>query len=304
MMSLRSALAGLVCALLLGACGGAQPGGSSAATMEWLPASLNSVDLLYVANQSTVTVYSYPQGKFIQTLRGDFSSPEGACSDTSGYVWIVNSGANELIGFLHGGQFPERVLIDRGAHPRDCSVDPTTGNLAVTNGANAPGVAIYNKARGRPKIYSDANFKVYLYCSYDDKGNLFVDGQGSSSSTFELAEMAKGSQTLKRVTLNHSIVYTVGLRWDGADLAIGDGTNVDEFEISGTKGKLKGMTPLNDDYQVFQFWIEKHTLIGAEPYAESVRYWPYPKGGQPTKTIMDHLLLPSAATVSLASKLH
>lgn len=304
MMSLRSALAGLVCALLLGACGGAQTVGSSVATMEWLPASVNSEDLLYVANQSNVTVYSYPQGKFIQTLRGDFSSPEGACSDTSGYVWIVNSGANELIEFSHGGQFPERVLIDREAHPRDCSVDPTTGNLAVTNGGNAPGIAIYNKARGRPKIYSDVNFKVYLYCSYDDKGNLFVDGQGSSSSTFELAEMAKGSQTLKRVTLNHSISYTVGLRWDGADLAIGDGTNVDEFAITGMKGTLKGMTPLNDDYEVFQFWIEKHTLIGAEPYTESVRYWSYPKGGQPTKTITDHLLLPSAATVSLASKLH
>ena len=68
-----------------------------------------------------------------------------------------------------------------GYFPFGCSVDPTTGDLAVTNFSTASGralgnVVIYEHAKGKPKKrYTDAAISGMLLCGYDDKGNLFVD---------------------------------------------------------------------------------------------------------------------------------
>jgi len=99
-----------------------------------------------------------------------------------------------------------------------------------------------------------------------------------SSSTFELAEMSKGSHTFRRVTLNHSVSYAWDLRWDGADLAIGDGTNVDDVAISGTNGRLRGVVPLDGDYALLQFWLRSIPSSALSPMPRAFGTSRIPRG--------------------------
>ena len=62
-----------------------------------------------------------------------------------------------------------------------CGVDPTTGDLAVASinlDSLASWVEVYQGATGDPKDYYDNEIINYTFVSYDDKGNLFVDGSG------------------------------------------------------------------------------------------------------------------------------
>jgi hypothetical protein len=117
-----------------------------------------------------------------------------------------------------------------------------TGNLAVTNVStaydySAGDVVIYTNAKGTPTNYGDSNFDQYLFCGYDNKGDLFVDGINYGSA-FVFAELPKGSKTLKNITLNQSFQYGGGVQWDGTYVAVGDqiAAVIYQFTISGSSG--------------------------------------------------------------------
>ena len=137
--------------------------------------------LLYVSDTETsnVYVYTYPGGVLKQTL-GGFIDPGGECVDAKGNVFVTNTGGLDIVEYAHGASTPAATLNDPGYFPFGCSVDPTTGNLAVTNFSTASGsgsgnVVIYEHAKGKPKKrYTDAAISGMLLCGYDDKGNLFV----------------------------------------------------------------------------------------------------------------------------------
>ena len=117
----------------------------------WMRAEAKSSDLLYVSNpgNNTVTVYAYQSRKLVGTLNG-FSDPAGLCADAAGDVWITNEGGSNVIEYAHGGTQPIKTLNDGSKQPLACSVDATTGNLAVLN---ADDVAVYQRASGSPKLY-------------------------------------------------------------------------------------------------------------------------------------------------------
>jgi hypothetical protein len=48
---------------------------------------------------------------------------------------------------------------------------------------------------------------------------------------------------------------------------------------------------------VFQFWIDRTKVVGADTYASDVGVWSYPKGGSALKTITG-LYVPLGVTVS------
>ncbi len=128
------------------------------------------------------------------------------CTDDHGDVFmteIVDS-TGRIVEYAHGGTHPIATLTDPG-YPMGCSVDPTTGDLAVANFATSSqsgGLAIYKSATGNPTSFTDPSFHTYSFCGYDDQGNLFVDGIGPEpSNSFKLAELAKRSSSLTTVTL-------------------------------------------------------------------------------------------------------
>ncbi|HLY01583.1 MAG TPA: hypothetical protein VKR56_03715 [Candidatus Cybelea sp.] len=50
------------------------------------------------------------------------------------------------------------------------------------------------------------------------------------------------------------------------------------------------------------FWIDGHTVVGGNHGDNNVQYWPYPGGGDPTKTITKGVGGPDGLTISKARK--
>ncbi len=256
-----------------------------------------SENLLYITGGcGGICVFSYPGGTLVGEL-ADSNTPFGECVDKSGDVFVANFGTEGgtpgIVEYAHGGTSPIATLSDPGYSPEACSIDPTTGNLAVTNdsfGSGSSGVvAIYANAKGDPTDYADPKISYMGFCGYDDEGNLFVDGQ--YEGTFELAEMLKGSSSFKRIELKQPLGYSLNLQWAGKYIALAASSSVIyHVVVKGSKATVVGTTLLNGP--VFesegQFWIQGGTII--TPYApgsstEEVGLWKYPTGGLVRKNI-------------------
>jgi hypothetical protein len=98
----------------------------------WMSPSAERADLLYISDAKSAEVYVYRLRdlKLSGTLAG-FSYPGGECSDGRGNVWITD--ASRIVEYAHGGTSPISVLSDPNVYAVSCSVDPSSGNLAVTN---------------------------------------------------------------------------------------------------------------------------------------------------------------------------
>jgi hypothetical protein len=264
--------------------------------------------LLYVGgNNNQVTVYSYPDGKLVATLKNPhFSLPSGECVDKAGDVFITNLGTAQIFEYAHGGKTPIATLKAAAKNPSGCSVDLNNGNLAVTTQGSGSGgnVAIYAHARGTPKTYTDPSLYEYFYCGYDNAGNLFVEGLTPTTFTFQLAELPNGKSKFTNISLNQSIGYPGGVQWDGKYVVVGDAyvSNLYEFAISGTTGTLQSTTNLKGANDVQQFWIHGHAVIAADHGDSQVTFYRYRAGGNPTKTITQGIEFPDGLTLSVAQK--
>jgi hypothetical protein len=283
----------------------------------WMSPAAKPENLLYVSNSqnNTVAVYAWGHTELVGTLTG-FSAPQGLCVDKRGDVFVTDANAAQIVEYTHGGASPIATLSDSGYVPVDCSIDRTTGNLAVANGAGMSGgpgnVAIYQNASGAPMLLSAPNFHSYFRCGYDDSGNLYVGGDTSSDSVL-VAELPKGGSTFADISLNQTIYSLGGVKWDGKYLDIEDqeGNDVYQFTISGSAGSLQGTVPLGGaPGAVAAVWIPKFGngqvnaqathIVGISslgPSTGAVQYWAYPAGGSPTKAITD-AEVPTGVTVS------
>lgn len=266
-----------------------------------------SQDLLYVSNLRSVTIYSYPRGRLEGTLKGLYEA-RGECVDQNGDVFVTNVGADQILAYAHGARKRFRALPGYGL-PEACSIDPTSGDLATADSDGT--IAIYKNAQGEPRVFKrHSPFKQALWCSYDNKGNLFVDGLGEGVSNFVLAELPRFGRGMRPVTLDQSMGYPGGVQWDGKYLNVGSyessGTGtpvVYRFKISADRGRAVGMTTLGSGASdVRQFWIQDVTLIAPtqRPLESDVFFYAYPRGGKATKKIRAGLDSPVGAVVSLA----
>jgi hypothetical protein len=261
--------------------------------------------LLYVSDSGTneVHVYSFPGGTSEGTLTG-FDYPYGMCTDKKGDIWIANFLAHEILEYAHGGTSPIATLSDPNEYPFACSVDPTTGNLAVSNifgtGSIAGSIAVYADAQGSPTIYSDSSIYYMEYCGYDKQGDLFMDGTPQSSGSFELAELPKGGSSIGNITLSGTIHSPGGVQWWGKYLTVGDDyyesqstSSVDQIQVSGSTASIVGYTVLTGSAYVQGYTIAKSrdragkAIVVAPNLAASsnVLFYKYPAGGTATKTL-------------------
>jgi hypothetical protein len=252
-------------------------------------------NLLYVADDGVgVIVYSYSPSPFKYVgLLAEPQFPEGECVDSAQDVFITDDsvdGSGGIFEYAHGGTSPIAILGDPYAVPQHCSIDPTTGNLAVVGYpyvGDSYGVAIYKNARRKPTFYA-SSFEVYD-CGYDDKGNLFIDGEVLSGH-LDFAELPKGGTTFSNITLNQSFRAGGGIQWDGKHLAVGDLTAavIYQFDISGSAGTEIGSTPLTGSGEVWQFFVEGDRVIAPSNFGDDksgfVSTYDYPAGGTAKKT--------------------
>jgi|GEM_PF-309121 hypothetical protein len=326
----RYALCICMAATLLVGCGGSQPpiGAPGAVPQSraiathaergrsWILPEARRGALLYISNASlNVYVYSYPRGQHVGTLSVSYE-PHGECVDASGDIFIpANSTSSQNPGivyeYAHGGTNPIATLNDPGL-PLGCSVDPTTGNLAVSNtydtsnpyNAQNGSIAIYAAAQGQPTMYYSSQFGMGL-CGYDDKGTLYLTGGTGNTRQVQLLRLRKGSGSFELIRVNKKIYYGLFLapsvQWDGQYMTVssvlkrsayfgqkGRGTVfVYRLAISGSSATVIGITKLVSNRNIHggQSWIQGNTIIGNDPTYRTVSLWPYPEGGKPDRII-------------------
>ncbi|MBV8530909.1 MAG: hypothetical protein JO104_06295 [Candidatus Eremiobacteraeota bacterium] len=251
--------------------------------------------LLYVTNYYANDVLVYSNNKLVGTLTG-FNGPDGICTDLAGDVWITNNLAGNAVEYAHGGTAPVSMVSDPNVYPLGCSVDPTTGNLAIANIYATKGtqgsIAIYAGAQGPPAYYTDSSMYYVYYCGYDAAGNLFVDGR-TIGGAFQFAELPKSSSTFTNITLSGATDYFPGnVQWDGSYVAVGDqqyqNANASAvYRTTGASGKVVGTTPLTGAKDVMGFYVlpKTHSLIGPDVDDNDVGLYRYPAGGNPTNRI-------------------
>ena len=266
-------------------------------------------NLLYLSDYANgdVRIYAYPAGTPVGTLSG-FAGPAGLCVDKAGNVWVVNS-PTALAEYPHGGTHRITTLHDfKAISLLGCSVDPATGNLAVTDLGSARGaghVSIYAKAAGTPTRYYGTNLRYVYFCGYDPAGNLFVDALDGQNNT-RLVEISRGSKTLKQIKLNESVAFPGGVQWDGKYIAVGDQeynhqheSAIYQVSVSGSNGNVVGVTKLDASCDVLQYWIAGSHVVAPDACLNKVNVYPYPAGGGATKQI-GQFAYPVGATVSVA----
>lgn len=276
----------------------------------WMASDAKRLDLLYVSARTVgeLDAFSFPGGQ-LEGQVTNLRSPAGLCVDRAGNVWVALQGSGLMEEFAHAGTRPIKKLNPRGI-PVGCAIDPSTGNLAVTTyfstGSKPGDVAIFKNAAGNPKLYADSQTFYGAYCGYDNKGNLFADATRSTQgNTFLFAELAKGSHSLKNITLRGGRVYFPGqVQWDGkyvavADQAYNDQSNAAIYRTTGASGKIVGSTVFVGAGDIVQLWIQGQTVVAPNISFNRVFLYKYPQGGLPRKTITQ-ILSAFGATVSLA----
>jgi hypothetical protein len=315
------ALSICVVAAMLPGCGGSQPPVGATRTMpqtsaiaphvgrgkSWMKPEAKGEDLLYISDGYGVKAYTYPGLKLVGNLTGfsKYANLGTLCSDGHGDIfvpsWLTNQFTGEIYEFAHGGTSPIATLDDPGGG-YGCSVDPTTGNLAVTNilAPDPPykygNVAIYPNARGNPTVYDSPYINSYWYAAYDDNGDLFVDGEGYGASGFPLAELLSGASSFSDITLNREL-NPYSLQWSNGHLIIASDAGcrcvgpeyIYEIQVSGDYGTVIHTTALkshpNRNAEAAQFWIQENRIVGAggRDGDNNVQIWHYPRSGGPIK---------------------
>jgi hypothetical protein len=199
-----------------------------------------SSDLLYVSDAGAyVYVFYYPALKKVQRL--SILEPEGLCSDSKGDVFVTawnDDDPPEIFEYAHGASSPTQTLQDYADDPVGCSVDSTTGDLAVANLAGD--IAVYKNASGTPTAYTSPDFTYIDYCGYDDHGNLFVDGQ-TEQRYFVFGELPKGKERIVTLGLKEHVESPGEVQWDGKYVTLADPSSsaLYRLKVSGSRAAMR-----------------------------------------------------------------
>lgn len=156
----------------------------------------------------------------------------------------------------------------------------------------------------KPATYAYSGIESFYFCTYDDQGNLFVDGQAFSGPTY-LFELRKGQSSLDIVKAP-TLSDIAPIQWDGADLAIyvgggNDDARVLRVAVRKYRAKVEGKVNLKGPQGYSgQFWIQGSTIIGPEDRSANLALWNYPEGGKPAQIVQD-AGYPFGVTVSAGS---
>jgi hypothetical protein len=195
--------------------------------------------------------------------------------------------------FAHGST--KQLAVLRSPYSVNaCSVDPKTENVAAASYYGAI-IFPYSSKRGYgfAKHYADSAVYYGAYCTYDTRGNLFMDGTAYQGSGFALSELQSGGKTFGSITVDQSINGPGAMQWSGDILTVADrgaGSGQDaviyRFTINGDTGTEVGKTTLADSSADAQFWIQGGRVIGPEAGSNAaIGVWDYPSGGATVKSV-------------------
>jgi hypothetical protein len=272
----------------------------------WSNVKPNSgTSLLYVTEDGTgdLNFYTYHNGNGLVLqgqVTGLLSFPGQPCSDKAGNVFVPDLTLGTVTEFAHGGTTPIQTLIDVGAF--GCSVDKTTGNLAVANFGLGT-VAVFTGATGLPTLYPWITTAFAQYVAYDNHGNLFIEGQSALGGGGVLGELTSGGSSITDLSLSgFSIGFAGNIQWGGTYLLVGDqsGSNVYQTTVSGTTVSLHNTLTFPGASDIGGYWKRGKPhyahIVGADFGAGDVQVDTFP-GMSPFNSITG-LSEPQGAVVS------
>ena len=217
------------------------------------PDAAKAPRLLFESDSGTndVNIYTLPALALKGTLTG-FNEPQGECSDKNGNVWVTNTNANQIVLLSRSGSVIGS-LSDPDGYPVGCAINPTNGDLAVTDifdFSEAGGVLIYHNGSGSPTRISNPAQYEYFFDGYDANGNLYVDGFSYPSFTFTISVLPAGSSSMTTASISGTQPSFPGMvQWYrvGNYLAVGDqdASAVYWYSIKGTSLTYTGETSLS-----------------------------------------------------------
>lgn len=276
------------------------------------PALHAKQDLLYVTDDKSIDVYTYPRAGFVRSFTGTGSgNANGACVDSAGNVY-VNYSNGPTVEYPHGDSKPVKSW-NLHSSPVGCAVDPMTGNLAVANPvASSPYgghgfIWVWNKATGKVHSYTSRKFRSPIWCGYNTVGDLFIEGyaRDGGKTLLTLFELPRGAASLKRIAIGVTGGAS-GVQYDGRYLTIGADDKIYQLRVTDSKAKIVATTTLSwSGHQ----WNAQNYFVVTRGKSEGRRvvstiglvgFFKYPAGGEKTKLIRPHNAY--AAVVSFAQK--
>lgn len=238
-------------------------------------------------------VLSYPSGKVVERLGVQGFS---LCSDIRGDVFVVQQ--DSILEYSHRGKLVQTLPTYDIA--TSCSIDPTTGDLAVPT-VDYSCVYIYPNARPPAQSVCNDPFAIVGLCAYDSRGNLFLDGAAPDgphhSYVAALAELPKGSGEFRNHPLSQRQLqyqYYDSVNWDGTHITLSNPKTRSIYRMHVThKAKIVGTTRVHGWLGGFQYggdggtqtWLKDGTFIAQWGSNPQLAIWSYPSGGKPTKVL-------------------
>jgi hypothetical protein len=149
-------LSACAAAAMLAGCGGSQPPIGAPAAMpqvsaiathaergkSWMKPEASGDDLVYATGACNGTcVLSYPENQLVGTLPVGNGLNSGACADPASDVFITDT--SSVYEYAHGASSPVATLSLPGSQAAGCSIDPSTGNLAVDFAGTGGDIAVF-----------------------------------------------------------------------------------------------------------------------------------------------------------------
>lgn len=306
--SVFKALSAVGIATLLFGCGaqGSTVPTSSSAQLRMHRASGSEQEYLYVAEHNWYTgvgqtqIFSLPSGKVV----GVISNFGTMCEDTVGNVYIVSqptvtSAPSSISKYAPASTTAtEQVTFPSGVYGTDCSIDSTTGKIAVS-GVSHPSsstylswLGIYSKLSRKPKLYSNTLMDYFGWCGYDGSGNLYLNGFGSPNHYPPMATELPKSATTFSDFKKPSYLVDGPIQWDGSYITSGLGRSagkkqpriIYQLTVSGSSVNVAGEVYLNHfgGFQPQYFSIQRGMVaeaFGKPQVRNTIGLWHYPQGG-------------------------
>ncbi|MGB6518000.1 MAG: hypothetical protein WBE79_05755, partial [Candidatus Cybelea sp.] len=170
--------------------------------------------------------------------------------------------------------------------------------IATTGGAGS--VDVFTNATGTPTKFTSSSVTEFFFPTYDNAGNLFLDGEGGAG--YALSELAAGSSSITNVTVSGgTLFFPGGLNWDPAtsSVILGDqecngqaASCLYSATVSGGVATITGVTVLLDASgqsagDVDQWAIAPQGryvaagIISQDSNPSSLARWAFPAGGEP-----------------------
>jgi hypothetical protein len=306
---MRTAFVLSLVTLLLAGCGGAQPPIGAPGAMpqsrtiathaerggSWMLPEAKSEDLIYASSHvtnscdhdCTVNIYALRTGKEVGMLR-HLPNSLRLCSDAKGDVWVTEDlggyevGPGRIVEYPHAGTKPIETLTESDT-PAACSVETSTGNLAVLNSSEySHSLAVFTGGRGKPTFYGGAS--VPSSVTYDSHGDIFMVTLVDTYSK-GIEWLPKGAKAIKYFATKPRVYPVGGVFWDGGYLTVnGRASRIGRYTVVDDKsGKEVGTTQLYGAAGLFQYSIADKSIVAAG--RGGIQIWNYPAGGNLVRTI-------------------